>query len=330
MNEFDQIKSDNTAADIRAFNGPSILMVEWHQKRNLHAGSPFKRDVFVSWFGNAPLPGARLDWSLRVPDGQTLGRGQIKTAPVSQGKSKRIGTIELALPASTKAMKATLEVTLSAPGVKLGNRWDYWIFPHLKPKNHDNLLVVNELNAKALKRLSQGGRVVLLGHKPFAAARMSFQPGLAGRPSGNLATLIENHPLTDRFPHENYCDWQFAPMLEAAVPVQFNDLDVRFDPIIEVASSYKRIRKQALLFEWRVGAGRLLVCGLKLRDSDPAGTYFRQLLLDYAAGDEFEPRTKVSLKQLAKITKLKVSTPKEQPQTDKALDPAGQLPGKKK
>lgn len=330
MNEFDQIKSDVTAADIRGFNGQNILMIGRHQQRNLFAGSQLKREVFVSWFGGAALPAARLDWSLTIPNGKTLGRGRIETRPVLQGKSERIGTIELALPAAVTAVKATLRVTLSAPGVELANRWDYWIFPRATPKDHDNLLVVNDLDAKALQQLSRGGRVVLLGHKPFAAARMSFQIGISGRPEGNLATLIENHPITDRFPHDDFCDWQFAPMLEGAVPVQFNDLDVRFDPIIEVASSYKRIRKQALLFEWRVGKGRLLVCGLNLGDADPAGAYFRRILLEYATGDGFKPQTRIGLKTLAKMAKLKIPTPQEQPETDKALDPSGQLPSKKK
>ncbi|MBN2292269.1 MAG: hypothetical protein JXM70_07585, partial [Pirellulales bacterium] len=311
------------------FNGPSILMIGRHQERNLFAASRFNRKLFVSWFGDERLPVAWLDWLLQTPDGRTLGRGQIQTGQVLQGKSERIGTIELALPAVDKAIKATLHVTLSAPGVELKNRWNYWIFPQVKPKDHGNLLVVDGLDAKALQRLTQGGRVVLLGHKPLAATKMSFQIGIAGRPGGNLATLIEKHPLTDRFPHDGFCDWQFAPMLEGAVPVQFNNLDARFDPIIEVASSYKRIRKQALLFQWRVGNGRLLVCGLNLDKTDPAAAYFRYLLLDYAASNDFDPQTKVSLKELTKITKLKISTPQQQPETDKALDPSGQLPKKK-
>ena len=38
--------------------------------------------------------------------------------------------------------------------------------------------------------------------------------GLAGRPEGNLATVIARHPLTDRFPHDGWCDWQFSKMLK--------------------------------------------------------------------------------------------------------------------
>jgi hypothetical protein len=238
----------------------------------------------------------------------------------------------LDLPPRQKPTKATLCVTLAGPGRPVENRWDYWIFPRVigpSPAGTvaNNVLVTSKLDDKALRRLAQGGRVVLLGCRPLPAAKMSFENAVAGRPDGNLATLIERHPLTDQFPHDGYCDWQFAAMLHKAVNVQFNGLGVPFDPIIEVASSYKRIRKQALLFEWRVGRGRLLVCGFSLSDSDPAGAYFRQLLLKYASSEAFEPRTAVSIDQLAKLARLK-TPPQEEGKTDEAFDAAGQLPRK--
>ena len=329
INEFDQLKAGSTVADIRRFNSTSILMIGQHQKRNLIAGQLMKRDLFVSWFGDTTLAAAKLSWSLVTPDGKVLGHGEMETQSVLQGESERIGTINLLLPAVEKAKKASLHVVLSAAGVELENSWDYWIFPHITPKTHDNILVVNNLDSNALQCLSQGGRVLLLGHKPFAATLMSFQMGLAGRSYFDLATLIEKHPLTDRFPHEGFCDWQFATMLNQATPVQFNHLEVRFDPIIEVASSYKYIRKQALVFEWRVGQGRLLVCGLNLNNADPAGAYFHQILLDYAAGDHFQPQTQVTLEILAKMTKLKVPSLQKQLNPNKAFDPSGQLPKKK-
>jgi len=43
-----------------------------------------------------------------------------------------------------------------------------------------------------------------------------------------------------------------------------------------------------------------------------AGTYFRWLLLNYAAGDQFQPRPKVKPEQLCKILGLDPSTIKQQ------------------
>ncbi len=329
MNEFDEMKTGTAVADVLRYNGPSVLLVDRRRERNLWAGKPFHRDVFVSWFGAEPLAEATFRWSLVTTDGTVLGQGEQPAPRVEPGRIDKLATIRLDLPPSKKPTKATLRVALSGAEGTIDNRWDYWIFPRAASAPSQQVLFTSVLDAKAVERLARAGRVVLLGHKPLPARRMSFQINMVSRPDGNLATLIEKHPLTDRFPHDGYCDWQFFKMLNQAVPVQFNGLGVPFDPIIEVASSYKRIRKQAVVFEWRVGRGRLLVCGLRLADSDPAGAYFRQLLHEYAASEAFRPKTQISLEQLAKITKLDVRSPEEEPEMDKALDPAGQLPSKR-
>ena len=124
---------------------------------------------------------------------------------------------------------------------------------------------------------------------------------LAGRVQGNLATVIADHPLMRRFPHESYCDWQFYAMLEGGTAVNFNNLEVPFDPIIDVVSSFKLIRKQSNLFEWKVGKGRLLVATLNLDLSDPAAAYLLDSIVAYVQGDEFNPRTCVDIKTIARL-----------------------------
>jgi hypothetical protein len=171
--------------------------------------------------------------------------------------------------------------------------------------------------------------MVLMGHQPFSAASTSFQMGCAGRGRSNLGTVIATHPLTDRFPHDGYCDWQFSHMLNGGAAVLFDGMDIAFDPILEVVSSYKQIRKQAALFEWRVGRGRLLVCTLKLPETDPAAVYFRHLLLDYAAGDQFQPRTTADPQQLIRLLNLEPPEAEQQPETDRAFNAEGQLLKKK-
>lgn len=70
---------------------------------------------------------------------------------------------------------------------------------------------------------------------------------------------------------------------------------VPFDPIIELVSSYKLIDEQAALFEWRVGPGKLLVCGLTLSESDPAAMFLRHEMLDYLSSASFCPRVCLEL-----------------------------------
>ena len=80
-----------------------------------------------------------------------------------------------------------------------------------------------------------------------------------------------------------------AVQLEAGVP---------FDPIIDIASSVKMPIRQGMMFEYRVGKGRLLVCSFAFRADDPAAAWLRSRLVDYASGEAFDPPQSISSVQL--------------------------------
>lgn len=104
---------------------------------------------------------------------------------------------------------------------------------------------------------------------------MTYRIGMAGRSSGNFATVIKaGHPALEGLPHEGFCGWQFRRLMEGGKAVQI-EADVPFDPIVDVASSVKCVVRQAALFEYRIGEGRLLVCSFRFAESDPAATWLR-------------------------------------------------------
>jgi len=330
LNEFDELKAGRTVDDILTYNNESVLLVSEKRQRNLVAGQPFRRDIFVSWFGRGTLRDATLRWSLTAADSNVLAKGEQAVAPVEPGSVKHIAAIHAATPRLDAATKATLKVDLIRTGSRLHNQWDYWLFPRVESVVAEDVHVVSALDSAAVAKLVDGQRVVLLGPRPFPARTTSFQMDRqTGDIKGNLATVIARHPLTDRFPNDGYCDWQFSKMLTDGEAVCLDAVPQAFDPILEVVSSYKTISKQAAIFEWRVGKGRLLVCSLKLSDSDPAAAYLRHCLLDYAGGDQFRPRTQVTPEQLVLLMKHvpAASQPTEMP--NRGFDAHGQLPGKK-
>ena len=68
-----------------------------------------------------------------------------------------------------------------------------------------------------------------------------------------------------------------------------------YRPILELIPSFKLIKRKSLLSEFQVGKGRLMVCGFRLQDTDPASVWMKHLLLeylgrhDYAAAPEWSP-----------------------------------------
>jgi len=168
--------------------------------------------------------------------------------------------------------------------------------------------------------LEAGGRVILLGHEPFDALDLSFKGMSTGRPYGHRGLLLADHPVLRDFPHEGFGDWQFYSMIEGGRAVLFEQDDLPFDPIIEVISAYKRIRKQAGLFELRVGAGRLLVCSFKIDPSDAAAAYLVDRMVHYASGEMFEPRSGICPSVLRRLIS-ETAAAEELRQTDQAADP---------
>ncbi len=329
LNEFGELKPGDSFDRIACFNAASVVLLRHHRRRVLASGEAFSSPVLVSWFGKEPTRDADVSWRLRRSDGEVLARGQHAAPKVAPGELVEIGKVRFEAPSVEEPAKATLEVNLSGSGANLTNRWDLWLFPLVESKPAPKgVTVVSALDGEVLKGLVRGGRVVLLGSKPFKAQKTSFQIAIAGRPSGNLATVVADHPLTRRFPHDGICGWPFRAMLDGGAAVVFDEMPEAFDPIVEVVHTYKNPMRQAAVFEWRVGRGRLLVCSLDLSGSDPATRFFRGMLLDYAAGSDFSPRTEVAFGAIARYLNLSLPGLEQQRPTDEAADPRVRTPAK--
>ena len=152
-----------------------------------------------------------------------------------------------------------------------------------------------------IRRLSCGERILIFGAKPFQYEGCDFQISLAGRTNGHLATVINEHPLTKNLPHQGFLGRQFAQLLTGARAAVLDSPTVEYSPIIEIATSYKNAHKEALLFEFKVGAGKLLVCGLNFKESDPMAEWLREEIRHYCGSDDFEPQISVSEAELVEI-----------------------------
>lgn len=327
-NDFFEMKPGEEPGDVRKYNGESVVLLDYTNHRNFLAGETLQFDVLASLYGHSALDEGTLRWYLRDQQGNILARGSWQPRGIQNGMIEKLGAWKYTLPMLEKPTKATLVVELSGGEYELTNNWDFWIFPkpprvepgaaadravlgklsdrfgRLQPidkSSRHQLRIVSDLDHKTLDFLNKGGRVLLLGNGPFPTLPTSFQMSVCGRVKGNLATIINDHPAVGDFPHEGYCSWQFYSLLKGGNAVNFNDLPCRFDPIIEVASSFKLIFKQANLFEFRVGKGRLLVSTMNTDVSDPATAYLLGRLIEYSKGKQFLPRGQMATDILAAL-----------------------------
>ena len=234
-----------------------------------------------------------------------------KVKDVKNGEITAIGEFEVAVPAVEKPVKYRLRASFVGGAVKAENEWEVYAFPEnatrstcsTRPNSypHTVSIVSNISRDDLLAAMGRGERVLLLGKGPFKSLRTSFRIGLAGRTSGHYATIIKpGHPALEGMPHEGFCGWQFRRLMQNGAAVQL-EAGVPFDPIIEVASSDKYLIRQAMLFEYKVGEGQLLVCSFAFNTNDPAATWLKARLETYAASDAFNPKQSLTPDQLRAV-----------------------------
>ncbi len=77
--------------------------------------------------------------------------------------------------------------------------------------------------------------------------------------------------------------------------------DFQHSPIIEIASSYKYARREAVLFEYSVGKGKLLVCTLNLGSDDVGAKWLKNRIVSYFNSKDFSPKIALNKEQFYKL-----------------------------
>ncbi|MBQ2718484.1 MAG: hypothetical protein IJF73_00265 [Clostridia bacterium] len=293
MNEFYELKPGETVRNVRMYNSQTVLLADFRTNFNFAAGSELTVGLDLSLFGVKELKGAELSVRLMKGD-RPYDVRRVPIAPVPVGAISRIYDYTVTLPDATEATEMRLCVSLTAEGLYTENEWPIYVYPAATP-NAEGLTLGDGLTLEELlAALERGERVVVTNGGPFVKSPLSFQIAKAGRCAPDLATVIHDHPVTRKLPHEGFCGWPFRALMTEATSVVFSTNAVPYEPIVEVASSHKHVIKRAALFEFRVGEGRLLVSSFNLTWNDPIAAYYKALLFDYARSEDFCPKHSVT------------------------------------
>jgi hypothetical protein len=110
-----------------------------------------------------------------------------------------------------------------------------------------------------------------------------------------------NHPALSKFPTDYYCDWQWTELLHSARAMNLDGLPRKLQPFVQAIDDWNRNYKLGLLFECKVGPGRLLACSLDINstlDSRPVARQLRRSLLDYMDSTRFQPQVEFAAAEL--------------------------------
>jgi len=139
------------------------------------------------------------------------------------------------------------------------------------------VLVTNCLDEATLKFLTDGGKVLLFSpnndtkHSVGGAfptdfwcwpmfAKGAISQGLEPAPGTQGFLCDPKHPALAEFPTEFHSNWQWWQIVKHSRPIILDATPADYRPIIHVIDNFARNHKLGLLFEAKVGRGKLLVC----------------------------------------------------------------------
>ena len=283
-------------------------------------------EVEIANYSESDLNSKQLSWTLTDSKQQVLDKG-VLPLQVKQGELAKVGTLKPAIASVRKAEKVTL--ALSIDGTPYRNDYSLWIYPaaDIEVAPSEDICVTDDLDAH-LKYLTEGGKVLWFPskdkHKDQTVGGL-FQTDYwnyrmfrticenLDRPvsPGTLGILTDpGHPALADFPTEFHTNWQWFPIIKQSYPMILDRLSDDYRPIVQVIDNVERNHKLGLLFEFKVGNGKLLVCmsDLKAVQDKPEARQFYRSILEYMESSAFAPSYSLSAKDLQDLFTAKVKT----------------------
>ncbi|MDQ8188301.1 sugar-binding domain-containing protein [Pelagicoccus sp. SDUM812002] len=318
LDAFWEEKGYVTPNEFRRFCGPTVPLVRL-DRRVFSTDETLSADVEVAHFGPSPLTGAKVTWRLLSEGGAVAAVGEFAPIDVAIGHGNKLGRVELVLGNITAPARYRLEVSVPTREELAVNDWAVWVYPSkadVALEDSKHILVVDELNAEAQAQLDAGGVVVLAippdrvapdpENGPIALGFSSIFWNTAwtnGQAPHTLGILCDpKHPALAEFPTESHSDWQWWYAISKAGPMILDGLPQTLRPIVQVVDDWVTNRKLGLVWEARVGEGRLLVTSVDLSgELDPVRRQLRSSLLNYAGSEKFAPQQTVTLQAVSAL-----------------------------
>ncbi|HWW38366.1 MAG TPA: hypothetical protein VNZ46_03610, partial [Pedobacter sp.] len=252
-------------------------------------------------------------WSITSESGIKLFNGSFKTETIALGNAIRLGTIKQVL----ASVKTPQRVILSATVANHTNTWDIFVYPNVLPETPKDVLVTQILDAKAIKVLNEGGKVLLTLKKGSVKTDMGgdVKTGFStifwntawtsSQPPTTMGILCNpKHPALASFPTQYHSNWQWWDAMTHSSAIRLDAVGDQINPIVRVIDDWVTAQSLGLVFECNAGKGKLVVSGIDLLSDQDKRPEARQLLYsleNYMNGSQFNPEKTI---ELAKIQGL--------------------------
>ncbi len=286
------------------------------QKRSYYNDETFEAEVEAAHFGSAVLLDPDIRWKISSPGGEALAEGTLNKEELLLDNAQSLGMIRLELGQFTKAVKLNLEVSVN----QYSNDWDFWVYPQALPElEKSEILVTSVLDQAAKQVLQQGGKVLwtLAPNSLADSAGGDIALGFSsifwntawtnGQAPHTLGILCDpDHAALAEFPTEYHSNWQWWDAMHHGQAIRLDGFKNNIEPVVRIIDDWFENRSLGLLFEAKVGEGKLMISGADLQtdlENRPEAKQLLYSLKKYMGSSRFQPNKEISIAELNKIRK---------------------------
>lgn len=275
----------------------------------------FKASLEISHFDKQPLKNVSIEWNITDKSGKVLKSGKTNK-DIVQDNCIPAGEVELNLSEIKEPSELTL--TVKVAGTNACNRWGVWVYPAITGELSGRPYVTSDYD-DAIAHSKTGGNVLYCLSKDNlkadkgGAIRVGFSPifwntAWSGKQAPHTLGIYCDpaHPVFNVFPNKGHSDYQWWDVVTGSGAMVMNDFPADFRPLVYHIDDWFYNRRLGLLFETKVGSGKMMVCSADIisnLDNRIAARQFRYSIEKYMASAEFNPTTEIDLKIIEALVK---------------------------
>ncbi len=314
LNPFWEEKGYVSAAEFKRFSGEMVPLARFPKMVYLN-DETLNISCEVSNFADKPLSNCPVSWVITNNKGESVQQGDLGRMTIARGNNIELGKVTFPL----REIKTASQLTFN---LKVGdhlNSWKFYVYPAEVRTPSESVLVTQEINEEVTKKLANGGKVLLTLKKgsikkeaggDIAVGFSSIFWNTAwtnGQPPHTLGVLCNpNHPALRDFPTSYHSDWQWWDAMSHSNAIRLDAVGSDIKPIVRIIDDWFKARSLAMVFECKVGSGKLIVSSVDLLTDSEKRPEARQLmysLLQYMDGPDYKPSKEIPLSKISGLLK---------------------------
>lgn len=283
-------------------------------KRVFNNNETLKCKLQVAHFGKDPLQNIIPKWALISSDNDTIAQGEFSAKDIELKNDNFIGDISIDISSVVKPTKCSFIFETG----NYSNNWDLWIYPENNKSVIDkNISIVSELSNETIKKLRSGAKVILsipkgkLKSEYGGDIKLGFSSifwntaWTAGQPPHTLGVLVNpEHNIFNDFSTDYHSNWQWWDIITNSQAINLNKFTDRPKPLIRVIDDWFTNRPLLMMFETKVGKGKLIVTSIDYNstmDNRPASKQLLKSVFKYMNSNDFKPEATINIDQIKEM-----------------------------